>query len=259
MYSYQRDVDQWYCCITAADDDEEKSQREPTTTTIENANAIGVDVGLLNNWLTLSTGEKIHPNEQLDFKSQEKHIKELQRSLSRKKKKKGSYNREKSRIALAKAWRKVRRQREDYCHKISKKLADEYTFIVFEKLNVANMVKNHKLAKAIMDATWGKLRQYAAYKVEERRSGGGQCIIVNPSGTSQKCSKCGKDVKKKDLSVRVHECPNCGLVLNRDQNAAINILKRGQELAHAETEPLLVKQISKFQSMKQEAQEFIRG
>jgi putative transposase len=258
MYSYQRDVDQWYCCITAADDkeeidDEEKSQREPTTT-IENANAIGVDVGLLNNWLTLSTGEKI-PNE-IDFKAQEKRIKELQRSLSRKKKK-GSKNREKARIQLAKAWRKVRRQREDYCHKVSRKLADEYSFIVFEKLNIGNMVKNHSLAKAIMDATWYKLRQYTAYKVEGR---GGQCIVVNPNGTSRKCSKCGKDVKKKDLSVRVHECPNCGLVLDRDHNAALNILKLGLEQAHAKTEPLRIRQrISKFQSRKQEAREFIYG
>jgi putative transposase len=184
----------------------------------------------------------------------------LQRSLSRKKKK-GSKNREKARIQLAKAWRKVRRQREDFCQKISRILADKYSFIVFEKLNINNMVKNHSLAKAIMDATWYKLRQYTAYKVE-RRSGGGQCIIVNPNGTSQKCSKCGKDVKKKDLSVRVHECPNCGLVLDRDHNAAINILKLGLEQAHAETEPLRIRQrrISKFQSRKQEAhREFIHG
>jgi putative transposase len=136
------------------------------------------------------------PNEQLDFKAQEKHIKELQKSLSRKKK--GSHNREKARIQLAKAWRRVRRQREDYCHKISKKLADEYSFIVFEKLNIGNMVKNHSLAKAIMDATWYKLRQYTAYKVERWSGGKGQCVVVNPNGTSQKCSKkCGKEVKKK--------------------------------------------------------------
>jgi putative transposase len=121
------------------------------------------------------------------------------------------------------------------------------------------MVKNHNLAKAVMDATWYKLRQYTAYKVERR---GGQLIVVNPSGTPQKCSKCGKDVKKKDLSVRVHECPYCGLVLDRDHNAAINILKLGLEQAHAEKQPLLVRhqRISKFASVKQEAhREFIHG
>ena len=129
---------------------------------------------------------------------------------------------------------------------------------VFEKLNITVMVKNHNLAKAIMDATWGKLRLYTAYKVERR---GGQVIVVNPRGTSQKCSRCGADTEEKlDLSVRMFECRSCGLVLGRDLNAAINILKLGLEQAHAETEPLLVQQrISKFQSRKQEAHVLRRG
>jgi putative transposase len=133
-------------------------------------------------------------------------------------------------------------------------LADRFGIVVFENLNIDNMVRNHSLAKAIMGATWYKLRQYTAYKVERR---GGRVILINPSGTSQKCSRCG-NVVKKDLSVRIHEC-KCGLVLDRDHNAALNILKLGQELAHAETEPLLIRKISKFQSRKQEAHELIRG
>jgi len=107
-----------------------------------------------------------------------------------------------------------------------------------------------------MGATWTSLRLKTAYKVESR---GGRCIIVNPVGTSQKCSRCG-EVVPKGLSIRVHECPKCGLVIDRDHNSAINILTLGLEQAHAEKQPLLVRQrISKFASRKQEAHELIRG
>jgi putative transposase len=136
-------------------------------------------------------------------------------------------------------------------------LADNYDTIIFEKLNVNSMVKNHNLASAIMDVTWGKLCLYTAYKVERC---GGRCLVVSPNGTSQKCSRCGVAAKEKlDLSVRTFECHSCGQVMDRDLNAAINILKLGLEQAHAEKQPLLVRQrISKFASRKQEAQGFIR-
>lgn len=88
-----------------------------------------------------------------------------------------------------------------------------------------------------MDATWGKLHLYTAYKVERRS---GRVILVNPNGTSQKCSSCGLIAKTRlDLSIRKFECHGCGRVLDRDHNAALNILKLGLEQAHAETEPLL--------------------
>src|SRR5206468_6971437 len=88
-----------------------------------------------------------------------------------------------------------------------------------------NMIRNHNLAQAIMDATWGQLQRFSAYKVERR---GGRVILVNPNGTSQKCSQCGMVTKEKlDLSVRMFECWSCGLVLDRDHNAALNILKLG--------------------------------
>jgi putative transposase len=162
-------------------------------------------------------------------------------------------------VARAKVWRKVRRCRDDFVHKASKTIADEdYTLVTLEKLNINNMVKNHSLAKAIMEATWEKLRLYTAYKVERR---GGRVVVVNPSGTSQKCSRCGVQRKEKlDLSVRMFECKSCGSVLDRDINAARNILKLGLDQAHAETEPLLVqRRISKFQSRKQEAHVYRRG
>jgi putative transposase len=117
------------------------------------------------------------------------------------------------------------------------------------------MAKNHNLASAIMDATWGKLRQLTAYKAERR---GGRVVLVNPSGTSQKCSKCRWiSPLRLTLKERVFHCLDCGLVIDRDVNAARNILKAGLEQSHAETEPLLVTWISKFQSRKREANEFI--
>jgi putative transposase len=233
-----RDVGQWYCCMTTDDGIESIEQKSIQ-------NAVGVDRGI-ENLMALSTDEMVENPKHL-IKSADK-IKKLQKALSNKKV--GSKNSEKARIHLAKAWRKVRHQRLDYCHKESTKLASRYDTIVFEDLRITNMVKNHRLASAILDATWGKLRRFSAYKVERR---GGRCLVVNPSGTSQKCSGCGQVVPK-DLHVRMHECPSCGLVLDRDHNAALNILKLGLEQALAEKQPLLVRQrISKFASRKQEA------
>ena len=103
-------------------------------------------------------------------------------------------------------------------------------------------MKNNNLASAILDSTWGKLRQLTAYKAERR---GGRVIRVNPNGSSQKCSRCGEMVPK-PLSKRVHQCMKCGLVSDRDISAARNILKADLERSHAEIEPLLVKRISSF-------------
>ena len=155
---------------------------------------------------------------------------------------------------LAKTWRKVRNQRLDAAHKVSTALASEYSVIIFEDLKIMNMVKNHNLASAIMDASWGQLRRLTAYKAERR---GGRVILVNPSGTSQKCSGCGIMVPK-GLGERTHSCPSCNLVLDRDVNAARNILAAGLEQAHVEGQPLLVqrRRISKFAPVKQEANAF---
>jgi putative transposase len=242
-----RDVDQWYCCITADDGVDSVEQKS-----IESV--VGVDVGL-DKLVTLSTGEMIANPKHLEQSI--KKIKELQRSLSRKQK--DSKTRQKVKAQLAKAWRCVRNQRADYAHKVSTELASTYDAIVFEKLNINNMVKNHNLAAAIMDATWGKLRQLTAYKAERRS---GRVIFVNPSGTSQKCSGCRRIKEDKiGLDGRTFECHSCGLVIDRDLNAALNIKKLGLEQARAERRPLLVqrKRISKFASRKQEVREFIRG
>jgi putative transposase len=135
-------------------------------------------------------------------------------------------------MALSKAWRKVRLQREDYCQKVTTTLAKRYQTIVFERLNIQNMVKNSKLARQIYDATWYKLQVLAAYKAEVRK--------VNPSGTTQRCSNCGELPKEKiGLDMRVYECWNCGLVMDRDHNAAKNIVRLGLEESLAEKQKVV--------------------
>jgi len=118
----------------------------------------------------------------------------------------------------------------DYLHKTTTKISHSYSTIVVENLQIQNMQRNHYLAKSISDASWGKFLQLLSYKVEET---GGEIVVVNPAGTSQKCSGCGETVKK-SLVVRVHKCPHCRLELDRDENAARNILLLGDRAGTAQ-------------------------
>jgi len=183
-----RDIDQWFAAILV--------EGQPGIVQ-SGEGEVGVDVGV-SNVVALSDGTVVENPRFLDGSLEQ--IKTLQVRLSRKKR--GSRNREKAKRSLAKAWRKVRRQRDDFAHKLSHELAEKNNLIAFEDLRIQNMVKNHSIASAIMDASWGKLRQLTAYKAERR---GGRVILVDPRGTSQKCSRCSQMLKK-DLSVRVHEC-----------------------------------------------------
>ncbi|MBI2938070.1 MAG: IS200/IS605 family element transposase accessory protein TnpB [Thaumarchaeota archaeon] len=232
-----RDIDQWYACITVkTEDDAAAIPSSPINS--EKPAVVGVDVGV-SCLAALSDGMML-PNPRRLNKSVER-IRRLQRELSRKKN--GSNNRVRAKMRLEKAWRQVRRQRDDTAHKASRYLVDNYGTIVFEDLRIKNMVKNHRLASAILDATWSKLRRLTAYKAERR--GNGRVVLVEPRGTSQECSGCHRTVEK-SLSVRTHVCPHCGLMLDRDVNAARNILARGLEQAHAETEPIPIIRIGKF-------------
>jgi putative transposase len=176
---------------------------------------IGIDLGVSHLAVT-SDGERIESPKFLR-KSEEK-LKRKQRAVS--KKKRGSNRRRKAIRELARLHEKVANQRKDYAHKESRKLVNEYGLIAFEDLNIKGMVKNHRLAKSIVDAGWSGLVQFVTYKAE---SAGRQVVQVNPYHTSQQCSNCGEIVKK-SLAVRIHQCP-CGYVADRDENAAINILK----------------------------------
>ncbi len=204
----KRELNNWYVCFAC----EVESEILPKTN-----KSIGVDVGL-EKFAALSDGIIIENPRYL--RESEVKLKHEQRSLSRKKK--GSNSRKKQRERVAKLHRKIRNQRNDFLHKESKKLVDNYDVIVLEDLQIKNMIKNHHLAKSISDASWNKFIQYTSYKAE---SAGKKVILVNPRNTSQICSNCGLTVKK-SLSMRVHKC-SCGLILDRDINAAINILRLG--------------------------------
>jgi len=117
--------------------------------------------------------------------------------------------------------RRIRNQRKDFAHKLSRMLVDTYDLIKFEDLQIQNMVQNHCLAKSISDAGWYQLMNFTEYKAEYA---GKFVEFVNPAGTSQTCI-CGFHVPK-DLSVRIHICPSCGLVMGRDQVSAMLIENR---------------------------------
>jgi putative transposase len=220
-------VGDWFVIITTEVLDAESRPSLKSVTT--------VDVGL-NNLVTLNTGEYVEPP-QFYRKSEESLIK-VQKQMSRKKL--GSKNRIKGRMRLAMVHRKIERQRNDFTHKLSKKLVDKADLLIFEKLQIPNMIRNHHLAKSILDASWSTLIQYSSYKAS---NAGKSVIRINPGGTTQRCSGC-RSVVKKSLSVRVHECPICGLVLDRDLNTTFNMLEqigRGTpEYTPVEMRPLLI-------------------
>src|SRR5262249_32447695 len=148
-------------------------------------------------------------------------LKRLHRRLSRKKK--GSKNRLKARKKLARAYLKVSRQRKDFACKTASALVSSSDLIAYEDLHIRNLAKNRKLAKSIMDASWGLFLSWVRYYGAIH---GIPVVAVCPNYTTQECSGCGSRVKK-SLSIRTHVCPSCGLILDRDLNAAINILLAG--------------------------------
>ena len=140
------------------------------------------------------------------------------------KKKKGSKNRTKARLKVAKLHEKIANQRKDFLHKTSTKIIRENQSIVIEDLRVKNMLKNHKLAKAISEVSWSEFRTMLEYKANWY----GREVIIAPSNyaSSQLCSNCGnKSSQTKDLSCRTYICPVCGMEMDRDINASKNLLK----------------------------------
>ena len=186
-----------------------------------NGSSVGIDVGL-KEFYTDSTGNKIDNPKYLE-KSEEK-LKREQRRLSRKQK--GSKNRNKQRIRVARAYEKVTNQRNDFLQKESTRLVRENQTIAIEDLNIKGMMRNHRLAKAISSVSWSKFFTMLEYKAIWY----GNTIIRVPTfyPSSQICSCCGyKNPIVKNLSVREWECPNCHAKHDRDTNASINILNKG--------------------------------
>ncbi len=156
------------------------------------------------------------------YRRAEKQLKKAQRRVSRRKK--GSNRRKKAVKLLACKHQKVQRQRRDFHQKTALMLVRAYDTIYLEDLRVANLVRNRHLAKSISDAGWAQFRTTLDYKAA---CAGKRVVAVEPAYTSQDCSCCGERIQK-TLSVRTHVCPSCGLVLDRDANAARNIQRAGQ-------------------------------
>ena len=224
----KREIDQWYAILVC------EVEAEPLPA---NNQEVGVDMGILS-FATLSTGEKIENPRH--YRRAQKRLAQLQQNLTRKKK--GSHRRGKAKQAIAKLHRKIKNQRKDFLHKESRKLVNTYSTIYFENLNIAGMTRRPKpkqdettkeylpngaaakagLNKSILDAGWSQFQQYCTYKAE---SAGRSVLFVDPSGTSQRCSNCGRIVRK-TLADRWHSCA-CGTELDRDHNAALDIKRLG--------------------------------
>jgi putative transposase len=184
---------------------------------------VGIDLGC-KSFVTLSDGSHIENPKFL--KKATKRVKRAQRKLA--KQKKGTPERSKARKVLGKVFQKVNNQRGDFLHQTSRQLVNRYKTIIFEDLKIQDMVQAkpwHALNRTILDASWDNFVFMCRYKAE---SAGGQVITVNPKNTTKQCSRCGALVEK-DLAERTHRCPQCLLVIDRDLNAALNILRLGQQ------------------------------
>lgn len=193
-----------------------------------NTKSIGLDVGITS-LLTTSNGDKIANARH--FKWHRRKLKRVQKSLCRKKK--GSNNRAKARSKVARAHGKIADSRKDFLHKLTTQLVRENQSIVVEDLAVKNMVKNPKLAQSISNASWGELVRQLEYKCQWY---GRTLVKIDrwfPS--SKRCGNCGHIINKMPLNIRSWDCPKCGIVHDRDINAARNILAAGLAVLSGDT------------------------
>ncbi len=202
----------WYAVLVYED---EKMVPKTQTTFIS---PVGIDLGL-KSVISTTDGMKVEPLKAL--RRAERRLKHLQRLLSHKKK--GSSNRAKARLRVAKQHSKIARQRRDFNHKLSTNLVRAHDLVIFEDLQVKNMVKNHAFAKSIQDAGWSQLVTFVDYK--ELKMGGLMLKVPAPF-TTQDCSFCGTR-SKVSLDMREFTCVGCGKLLDRDYNSARNVLKEG--------------------------------
>ncbi|HEU0026006.1 MAG TPA: transposase [Ktedonobacterales bacterium] len=208
-----READGWYAVISCAG--------VPTQPLPLTGRETGIDVGLK---MFLITADGLMVENPRHYRRGEKKLAKANKRVSRRKQ--GSKRRGKAVTQLGKAHQTVKRQRSDFHHKTALKLLQQYDTIALEDVRVANMVRNRHLAKSISDAGWAAFRTILAAKAA---CAGRRVIAVPPAYTSQDCSGCGERVPK-SLSVRTHVCTSCGLVMDRDENAARNIQWAGQAL-----------------------------
>ena len=204
-----RRVGRWYASLTVEREDE-------SVTHAPKGGAVGVDLGI-KTLATLSDGTVIENPRHL--KQSERKLKRAQKDLSRKMP--GSNRRNKARVKVARIHAHVANQRHDALHKLTTHLASKYSEISIEDLNILGMTKNHRLAKSVMDASFGEFRRQLEYKTT--RTGAKLNIIDRWYPSSKTCSGCGRVKTKLSLSERTYRCDGCGLTIDRDLNAAINI------------------------------------
>lgn len=199
----------WFAALTVEREDK-------PTTRASKGGSVGVDLGI-KTLATLSDGTVIENPRYL--KKSEQKLKRAQRALSRKMPK--SNRRAKARAKVARIHAHVANQRQDSLHKLTTHLANKYSEISIEDLNVAGMVKNHALAKSVMDSSFAEFRRQLEYKTA--RTGARLHVIDRWYPSSKTCSRCGRVKTKLSLSERTYSCEHCGLIIDRDLNAAINI------------------------------------
>ena len=211
----------WYAlivCETASQDEQGAAHPEPREKAACEHPAIGLDVGLKVFLADSEGGVVENPRH---YRLGQQRLAHRQRAVCRRKK--GSHRRRKANREVACQHLKISRQRRDFHFKTAKHYAEQYSRICVEDLNVAGMVKNQHLAKSIHDASWSA---FLGILEDKAARADHQVIRVPARFTTQKCSRCGEYVQK-SLSVRTHICPSCGLVEDRDVNAARNILRAG--------------------------------
>lgn len=203
----KKEGEEWYVVFTYETDSKNYES--------ETQDSIGIDVGLKS--FAIFSDQTLIDNPKF-FKLEEKKIAKLQRRKEKK------TNKKKISKAIQKRHKKIKNKRKDFCHKLSRDIVNKYKTICVEDLDINQMKEDNKyLSKSIHDSSWRLFMDLLSYKAEDA---GRKLIKINPAYTSQDCSECGYRVKKK-LSDRIHNCPNCGLVIDRDLNASKNILRIG--------------------------------
>ena len=215
-FTISRENNKYYVSFTFYTDIESKETNE----------SVGIDLGIKD--LAICSDGTIYPNMKFYEKSLRK-LKINQRKLSKKQKR--SNNREKQKLKVSKIYKKVKNQRNDYQHKVSRELSDKFKVICLETLKVKSMIKNRRLARVISDVSWSSFVSKLEYKIAENQ---GYLVKIDKFYPSSKiCSNCGCVKKELKLSERTYKCNECGFTIDRDLNASINILNVGLKMIEA--------------------------
>lgn len=203
---------------------------------------IGIDVGVIK--FAHDSDDKVVENPQF-LTNMLKPIRRAHRKLSRRLT--GSSNHKKAKHMLARLYEKINNKRRDFLHKVSNYYCTRYDLIFLERLKASNMVRNHALARKILDASWSTFKKMCQYKAN-------RVVEVEPAYSSIDCSQCGRPVPK-SLAVRTHACPECGVILDRDYNSAVNHLQNGLKLLHL---PVVHREVTPVEIARQSKKQEIR-